>query len=153
MKLIEAKIEDAERMWQMQVSAFTDLYEKYQDTETSPATEKLEKVIARFNQPFTHYYFLEEDGEYVGGIRIVDSGNDNPKRISPIFIMKEHRNKGYASKAISLAEEIYGSNNWELDTILQEEGNCHLYEKMGYKRTDRQTVINDKMTLVFYKKD
>lgn len=153
MKLIEAKIEDAERMWQMQVNAFTDLYEKYQDTETSPATEKLEKVIARFNQLFTHYYFLEEDDEYVGGIRIVDSGNDNPKRISPIFIMKEHRNKGYASKAISFAEEIHGSNNWELDTILQEEGNCHLYEKMGYKRTDRQTVINDKMTLVFYKKD
>lgn len=39
MKLIEAKIEDAELMWQMQVNAFTDLYEKYQDTETSPATE------------------------------------------------------------------------------------------------------------------
>ena len=29
-----------------------------------------------------------------------------------------------------MLERIYSeSNEWELDTILQEQGNCHLYEK------------------------
>ena len=50
------------------------------------------------------------------------------------------------------AEKIHGDTGWELDTILQEAGNCHLYEKMGYRQTGKTTVINDKMTLVFYQK-
>ncbi len=74
-------------------------------------------------------------------------------RISPIFIRPEYRNKGYAQKAIQLAEEIHGSSDWELDTILQEKGNCYLYEKMGYHQTGKTEMINDKLTLVFYKKD
>lgn len=67
--------------------------------------------------------------------------------------MDEHRKKGYAQKAMLLAEEIHGNSNWELDTILQEKGNCYLYEKMGYYQTGKTEVINDKLTLVFYKKD
>jgi len=50
------------------------------------------------------------------------------------------------------AECIHGSENWELDTILEEAGNCYLYEKMGYRKTDKVEKINEKMTLVFYKK-
>ena len=51
-----------------------------------------------------------------------------------------------------MCEQLHGCENWELDTILQEEGNCHLYEKMGYHRTGETKRINDKLTLVFYKK-
>jgi hypothetical protein len=40
----------------------------------------------------------------------------------------------------------------KLDTILQEQGNCHLYEKFGYNQIGETKVINDKLTLVFYKK-
>ena len=50
----------------MQVKAFEDLYKKYQDTETSPATEKVEKIIVRLEQPFTYYYFIVVDGIEVG---------------------------------------------------------------------------------------
>ena len=45
-----------------------------------------------------------------------------------------------------LAEEIHGSSGWELDTILQEKGNCHLYEKMGYKQTGETKVVNESTT-------
>ena len=38
--------------------------------------------------------------------------------------MEEYRNKGYAQEAIKLVEEIHGSTNWELDTILEEKGNA-----------------------------
>ena len=53
------------------------------------------------------------------------------KRISPVFVMPEYRNRGLAQKAIKLAEEKHGCSDWELDTILEEKGNCYLYEKMG----------------------
>ena len=50
-----------------------------------------------------------------------------------------------SQKAIIKAEEIYGSENWELPTILQEKGNCYLYEKLGYKKTGKTEAINDKL--------
>ena len=56
MKLVRIGIDNAEELWKMQVEAFQDLYEKYQDTDTSPATEKNEKIIMRLNQSFTYYY-------------------------------------------------------------------------------------------------
>lgn len=150
MNLDIISLDDADILWKMQVEAFQDLYTKYQDTETSPATEKIEKIIMRLKQPFTYYYFINVDGVTVGAIRVVDMKKlEKPKRISPIFIVKQHRGKGYAQMAIRLVEEIHGSKNWELDTIIQEKGNCRLYEKMGYHQTGKTEKINDKLTLVF----
>jgi len=152
-ELIRAGVEDAKRLLKMQVEAFTELYNKYQDTETSPATEPIDKIIMRLGQPFTYYYYIQADNDIVGAIRVVDKKEDGKaKRISPIFVMTNYRNKGIAQKAIIEAEKIHGASHWELDTILQEEGNCHLYEKMGYHQTGEIKVINDKMTLVFYTK-
>ena len=51
------------------------------------------------------------------------------------------------------AERIHGKHHWKLDTILQEKGNCYLYEKLGYHKTGKTEIINDKMTIVFYEKD
>lgn len=148
------EIKDAEKLWAMQVKAFEDLYNKYQDTETSPATEKVEKIIMRLKQSFTYYYYIVVDGVKVGAIRVVDKKEQGKlKRISPIFIMKQYRGKGYAQEAMKAVEKIHGVNDWELDTILQEKGNCYLYEKMGYYQTGKTEIINDKLTLIFYKKD
>ncbi len=153
-KLVKIATDDAEKLWKMQVKAFQGLYEKYQDAETSPATEKIDKIIMRLNQPFTYYYFIEANGTIVGAIRVVDKKEEGQaKRISPIFIMEEYRNKGYAQKALQLVEKIHGSSNWELNTILQEKGNCYLYEKMGYHQTGKTETISNKLTLVFYKKE
>lgn len=154
MELVRINIEDAHKLWEMQVEAFRDLYQRYQDTESSPATENVDKILMRLQQPFTYYYYIRENGENVGAIRVVDKKDKSiPKRISPIFIMPQYRNRGIAQKAIRAVEELHGSSNWELDTILQERANCYLYEKMGYYKTGKTEVINDKMTLVFYKKD
>ena len=153
-QLVRVNIDEANNLWEMQVKAFLDLYEKYQDTETSPATESIDKILMRLSQPFTYYYYIQDDNTKVGAIRVVDKHEDGiAKRISPIFIMPEHRNKGYAQKAMQLAEAIHGFSDWELETILQENGNCYLYEKMGYYKIGKTEKINDKLTLVFYKKD
>ena len=153
-KLTKAKFEDLDTILQMQKEAFSELYAKYQDTETSPATEEYEDILFRINQTETTYYFITADNVKVGVIRIVDCKDGvTRKKISPIFIMPEYRNQGYAQQAIKEAERIHGKQNWKLDTILQEKGNCYLYEKLGYHQTGKTEQINDKMTIVFYEKE
>lgn len=150
LRLIEKN--ECEKLWRMQVEAFSDLLEKYRDYDISPANEPMSRIMERLEQPFTYYYFIMDGDTAVGAVRVVDMKDGSPKRISPIFIMKEHRGKGFAKAAIRAVEELHGADNWSLDTILQEEGNCRLYEKMGYRRTGDTQVINERMTLVFYEK-
>lgn len=151
--LRKVKREDVGKVWKMQVEAFSELLAKYQDYDMSPAAEPVEKVMARFEQPWTTYFFIEAEGTNVGAVRVVDKKDGSRKRISPLWIMKEYRGRGYAQEAIKAVEVIYGQDNWCLDTILQEEGNLHLYEKMGYIRTGKTEKINDRMDIVFFEKD
>lgn len=151
-ELVRAAAENAEILWKMQTEAFAELFECYQDVDTNPANEPLSKTVFRLSQPETYFYFIKADDTIVGAIRVVDKGDGSAKRISPLFIMPNYREKGIAQKAIMRAEDIHGKDNWELGTILQEKGNCHLYEKMGYKKTEEIKVINERLTLAFYKK-
>ena len=151
-ELIRAAMEDAETIWKMQRVAFVQLLERYQDYDVNPGNEPLEKVQWRLALPATYFYFIQMDGKNVGAIRVIDHHDETPKKISPLFVMPEYRGKGVAQRALQTVENIHGSTNWQLDTILQEKGNCHLYEKMGYRQTGETRIINDKMTLVFYKK-
>ena len=153
MKLIRATVDDAERICRLQQLAFAALLKKYQDGECSPANESPERIRQKLRQPETYYYFIEVEGETVGGIRVVVPMDHRPKRISPLFILPEFRGRGYAQEAIALAEQRHGADHWSLDTILQEPGPCHLYEKMGYRETGMTKVSNDKTTLIFYEKE
>lgn len=151
-ELIRASMEDAETIWEMQLVAFKELLDKYQDFDTNPGSEPLEKVQWRFSFPATYFYFIRVDGVNAGAIRVVDHHDDSPKKISPLFVMPEHQGRGIAQAAIRAVEAIHGSENWQLSTILQEEANCHLYAKMGYHQTGETKSINDHMTLVIYEK-
>lgn len=154
LQLIRIGPDEVEALWRMQVKSFSALYETYQDAETSPATETVDRIRQRLMQPFTRYYWIVAEAEKVGAIRVVDHGTpERAKRISPIFILPAFRNRGYAQEAIRLVEAIHGSTGWELDTILEEPGNCYLYEKLGYKRTGKLQPVNERMTLVFYRKE
>jgi len=153
-ELIRADRSDAETIWRMQVKAFALLLEKYQDFDTNPGNETLERVQRRFDQSETYFYRIVLNGETVGAIRIYDSKDGiSPKRISPLFVLPEYQGRGIAQAAIREAERIHGRENWALDTILQEAGNCRLYEKMGYRQTGERRIINGRMTLIGYEKN
>lgn len=151
--LKQATVDDIELIWKMQVEAFSALLETYQDYDMSPAAESIDNIRTKFEQPWTTYYFMVRDNVIVGALRLVNKNDGSRKRISPIWIMPKFRNKGYAQQAMAELERIYGSDNWCLDTILQEKGNIHLYEKMGYHRTGRIEHINERMDIVFFEKN
>ena len=92
--LLRANIDNAKELHAMQVKAFKELLEKYQDFDTSPANENVEKVEARLKQDFRFYYFICIGQQKVGAIRIVDQKeNEKNKRISPIFILPEFQDR------------------------------------------------------------
>ena len=149
--LEKAERDDLAQLHAMQVEAFMPLLEVYHDYDLSPAAEGVERIIERFEQPFTAYWFITLSGERVGALRVCDFGERC--RLSPIFILPEHQGKGIAQTAITLMEQQYpAALIWELDTIRQEPGLCHLYEKMGYIATGKEEHIKEGMDIVFYEK-
>lgn len=152
MEFVRASIEDAEELLEMQKIAFKPLLDKYKDFATNPYMESLEKVKGKLNQNDTYFYYIIVEHIKVGAIRVVDYKDGRPKRISPLFILPEHQKKGYAQKAMTMVEDIHGNTNWQLSTIKEEDGNCHLYEKMGYKRTEEETIVNGNMTIIYFGK-
>lgn len=148
--LKRAQLSDAEAMHRMQVQAFLPLLNKYHDTAISPACESVQRVREKIASD--RYYFILAGDAVVGGIRVVLHAG-RPKVISPLFILGDHQNRGFATRAIREAERLHGEHHWRLDTILEEPGNCHLYEKLGYRRVGEPQRVRPNMTIVDYEKE
>lgn len=157
-RLILATENDAELLHRLQVEAFTPLYEKYHDEETSPAKESLDTVRWKItDRSKSDFYIIEFENQPVGGIRVRSHNGgeiiEGIRWISPIFVIPKFQGKSIAQKVIQKVFELYSDTlTWKLDTIKQEPGNCHLYEKCGFVRIGEDTVVNEQMTLVEYEK-
>lgn len=150
--LSKATVEDAAAIHAMQLEAFLPLLEKYQDYETNPANETLERLVERMNQEFVDYYLIRNAGNAVGSMRVKKT-DQHQYWLGQICVLPQCQGQGIAQQAFALIEEIYADAiTWGLATVVQEERNCYLYEKLGYRRTNETREINDKMTLCFYEK-
>lgn len=102
------------------MQAFKSLLEKYQDFETSPASENIQRTIDRLHQIQTDYYFIVYNSIKIGAIRIVRKKNRR-YRVSPLFILPEYQGKGIAKAMMQTVERMYEDGLvWELETILEE---------------------------------
>lgn len=156
-KLEPATRKDARLLHKLQVEAFLPLYEKYHDDEMSPAKESLERVIEKIEEKDSEFYLIFFEKQTVGGIciRHHDKGEkaEHVNWISPLFIVPSFQGKGIAQRVIHKVFSLYPETiTWKLDTIKQETGNCHLYEKCGFTKVGEEQVISDKMTLIEYEK-
>lgn len=144
----EAYLDD---VFLIQQKAYSPLYEKYHDEETNPYLESKELVHKKYTRPGNYGYVFLEDGLAVGAVRIIPT--DDVCKVSALAVLPEYQNRGIAQTALREIEEIHSNARlWVLDTLMQEKGNCHLYEKLGYVRVGEPRVINDKLTLVDYEK-
>ena len=149
--LRKATYEDCPLLHGIQVRSFIGLLQKYNDFDSNPAAESLDRIQQRFQQPYTDYYLICAGDETVGMLRVCNFGINC--RLSPICILPEYRGMGYARQAIHIMEKLYPEAiQWQLDTILQEEHLCRLYESLGYRKTGKVEAVKDGMDLVFYEK-
>lgn len=160
--LLLATEKDAELIHNMKYEAFLPLYEKYHDDATSPVKEKIDKVIWQLTYPGSEYYLIVVDGKNAGAVRVarkyvIQDGErvllPDTNFISPIFILPEFQNRGIGQRVFEKLFELYGNvMDWRLDTIKQEAGNCHFYEKCGFVRGGEEKRVNERMSLVDYVK-
>lgn len=156
-KLVPAKEEDAELLYRLQREAFLPLYEKYRDDETSPAKETREQILAKIRDCHGTFYKICLGRYPIGGIRVRCHDNgvvyQNIRWIAPLFIIPDFQNRGIAQQVI---QKVMGNDSetviWKLDTIKQEEKNCHLYEKCGFRRVGEEHIIHAGMSLIEYEK-
>lgn len=153
MKIVEFKESDIDTVFQIQQEAYKPLYDKYHDDETSPYMESKEVVLYKYTRPDTKGYLFIKDGVAVGSVRIILSPEAKTAKVSALGVRPQYQGQGIAQQALLAIEKIHSDvEHWFLGTILQEAGNCHLYEKLGYKQTGHTFKINENMTLVDYSK-
>lgn len=150
-RLIKATVDDKEELLDLQKTIFKTLLLKYEDYNFSPATQTIERFEKRFD--IGDYYKIICNDTLIGSIFVFQK-LPGIMRLHIMNILEEYQNKGIAQEVISRIETLYPqAEKWELQTILTEAGNCHLYEKMGYVQTGETRTINDKLILVDYVKD
>lgn len=146
--LKKATTQDAEELYALQKKVFMPLYEKYEDHETSPVLQSFERFTERLQ---TGDFFKIYEGDSLAGSVHVYRKSSGFMRLHMINILEEFQGKGIAQQVMSRLEIMYPeANSWELDTILQEEKNCYIYEKMGYVQMNDPKKINNKMSIVHY---
>ena len=144
--------ENIDDVFRIQQAAYKPLFEKYQDTETNPYMETKEDILMKYTKAETQGYIFVEDDIAVGAVRIIMRGKIC--KVSALAVIPEYQNRGIAQSESKEIEKIYSDcKYWILDTILQEKGNCHLYEKLVYVRIGEPKKVNDRLTLVDYKKE
>ncbi|HJF31343.1 MAG TPA: GNAT family N-acetyltransferase [Sporosarcina psychrophila] len=151
--LLEKAIEsDAQSIFDIQVNAFSPLLDIYEDYNTNPANETIERMLTRINTPSGAVYKIITDTTLVGAICVFWK-EETQFWISPMFILPKYQGQGIAQKAITQIEKIFPQAVcWELATIAEEKRNCYLYEKMGFSKTGKIKKINERTTHVYFKK-
>jgi GNAT superfamily N-acetyltransferase len=152
LELIKATSSDAVSMLQMQIDSFSPLLEKYQDIETSPAMESLDKMLFRIQHQNGCYFKIMADGIHVGGLWVFEKSL-KVYRIGIIYIAPTIQGKGIGGKALTIVEGLFpDADEWELDCPADMPMNRSCYEKLGYRFTGETQIINEKLTLVSYRK-
>ena len=89
-------------------------------------------------------------------MRVVFDGVEDGRRmyrVSPLFILPEHQNRGVGYAAMMAVLDLYPQADvWRLSTIKQERRNCRLYEKCGFAISRPEEPVNELMTIVYYQR-
>lgn len=154
MEVVCFKESDIDTVFKIQQAAYKPLYERYRDDSSNPYMESKETVLQKYTKAGTKGYILIQDGIPVGAVRIHIYAEDKSGRVSALCVLPQYQGQKIAQQALLKIEQMHSNiKRWFLDTILEEPGNCHLYEKIGYKKAGQTKAINEKMTLVYYEKN
>jgi len=151
-RIERAKLEDAKLILEGQRKCFLPLLERYQDHDLNPCNEKLESIQKSIIE---HYFYkILVDGKFSGAVYVHENPDKLHMKLHTIYVLPEYQNLGVAQKAIEYVEKIHNcAVEWVLETPHDLEKNHHLYEKMGYVKTGKTEKINDRLTIVHFKKD
>ena len=142
---------DAENLLVLQKQAFEELYMKYED-EQSPFLTTLDEMKKRISYENGTYYKILYNNELCGGV-FVFKLDEGIYKFGNMYIKPTHQNRGIGTTVITLVEKTEPSAKiWELDFPIDRPDNKRGYGKLGYTDMGKREVINDKLTLAYYRK-
>ena len=106
-RLERAGAEDLETIIAIQRASFKAVYDKYQD-EYDPYLEDRERIKWKLvERPNSYYYFVKEDEEKIGFLRIHTNEELTEAWLGTAAILPPYQGKGYGSKGLSLLEKEF----------------------------------------------
>lgn len=150
-ELVEIKKSELLKAYRFHFKGFIHTFIKYRD-KTNPIFMPFGKFKKYYNNPELVMFWIINNEVKVGQLWIVS--NLKTVKVARLFVLKKYQNNGIAQAAIKLTEKIYSDRqHWCLDTIKEEKNNCHLYEKLGYRATCEEHIVNKRMTIINYEKE
>ncbi len=151
-KLIELTVDDTQSLLEMQKVCFSFHLQRYEDYRTNPAVISLERIKWQIENE--NFYKIMYDNLWVGAINIRRLNILGQYKLHIVYILPGYQGRGIGQEVIRLAEGLFeDATSWCLETLEDMPSNRHVYEKLGYKFTGKTEKINDKLTLVYYKKE
>jgi ribosomal protein S18 acetylase RimI-like enzyme len=148
----KAKLEDAEKLLEIQKKSFQEAFELYNDYDINPMFEKIEKISYKIQNH--NYYKIIVDGIIIGGVHAYKKA-DFHYYLNRIFIHPDFENLGIGKRAMEFIEaekEFSDAESWSLETPHKSFKNQYFYEKLGYVRTGQVKEINKKLKLIYFEK-
>ncbi|WP_042149973.1 GNAT family N-acetyltransferase [Paucisalibacillus sp. EB02] len=147
--LSRTNLDETIQLLEIQKKAFADDLKKYQDHESSPVNETIERLRLKIESFF--YYTIWFNDEIIGGVDIRDLG-EGKYRLNRIFISPEFQGEGIGTRIMQqIEDEFPQAVQWSLDTPHLNAENHHFYEKLGYKKVGEHE-ITEKLRLIDYVK-
>lgn len=101
--------------------------------------------IIESNDLDNNYYILLDNDIIVGYINYcIDEEYENTIMINQLFILREYRNKGLATKLINNLFEEYKDFNFCLGVVESNENAKRLYNKLGFNKPTFQFLYKEK---------
>jgi ribosomal protein S18 acetylase RimI-like enzyme len=149
LSLKRSKITEADSLFNIQKEVFQSDLKKYQDYDSSPATEHIDFFRYRLNQSLHYTVYIDE--KISGGVCILIL-TDTHFHLFRIFLRSDCQNNRIGTTIMNDIERKFPTvKTWSLNTPKDNVRNRHFYEKLGYRKTGEQK-INSRLTLIEYQK-
>lgn len=128
------------------------MYQRYQDHELSPHNITYENMEWIFENE--HLYKVLYEDRLIGAIYVSKNPDKFHMKLHGIYVIPEFQNKGIGQKTIEFVESQYPDTlTWVLETPHDLHRNHHVYEKIGYIKTGQVDFVNDRLSIIHYKKE
>lgn len=104
-------------------------------------------IMGQINNKGYEYYFLKENGEILGYTGICEEKEENKLFLSKLYLKKEKRGKGYASKAFQVLKQLCKERGIQAIWLTVNRFNEHtieVYKAKGFEilRTEAADIGN-----------
>ncbi len=149
MNILQAKIEDAQEIMNLQKLAYLSEAKIYNDFTIQPLHQSLDDIVSEIESQCVLKYV--ENDKIFGSVRAYMS--EGTCFINKLIVHPEFQNHGIGTKLLKEVESNFNqAKRFELFTGYKSLKNLHLYRKLGFEIFKREK-INEALTLVFMKKD